>query len=291
MLSKLVKWVRLATIPFGLAQFVCAAEPQYNPDVGAWQAVAVPAISDYTASTAWHYAANYSPYDWSVFIKDSRVCANTEYKTTADIIKGLGFTPRAEGFKEVSAIAPVSDGYLVGFNEGEWGAALYWFARDGKCCYKVSGHQVVDFVVVSKTLYAIEGLAHLLSVDGSIIKITRPNACGRWEAREWVKLPFTPETVSLTRDQTMIITLSDALVAVDTRGKIDYLVRDAPWRTLYPSSSVLSADGEKVYVGMRQYVAEFNRKSKELRMLIPGKEFLNPVPKNVADRLGTPESQ
>lgn len=74
--STMVNWVRLATIPFALAQFVCAAEPQYNPDVGTWQAVAVPAFSDFTASTAWSHAANRSPYEWTVFIKDSKVCAN-----------------------------------------------------------------------------------------------------------------------------------------------------------------------------------------------------------------------
>ncbi len=197
-------------------------------------------------------------------------------KTTSDRIKGLGFTPRAEGLKAVAAIAPVVDGYLVGFNEGEWGAALYWFSRDGKCSYKVSEHQVVDFVVVSETIYAIEGLAHLVFSEGSVIKITRSNHCRRWEAHEWVKLPFAPEVVSLTRGNVMVITLSDALVAVDTRGQVDFLARDAPWGVLYPGSSVLSPDGDKVYVGMRQYVAEFNLKSKELRMLIPSKAFLNP---------------
>jgi hypothetical protein len=290
--SVMVKWVRLATIPVALAQFVSAAEPQYNPDVGTWQAVALPAYSDYTASTAWSYAANASPYEWTVFAKDSKVCAQTDgQKTTSDRIKGLGFIPRAEGLKAVAAIAPVVDGYLVGFNEGEWGAVLYWFSRDGKCSYKVSEHQVVDFVVISKTLYAIEGLSHLIFSHGSIIKITRSNDRGRWEAHEWVKLPFAPEAVSLTRDDSMVIALSDALVAVDTRGKIDFLVRDAPWRVLYLSSSVLSADGDKVYLGMRQYVGEFNMKSKELRMLIPSQEFLNPVPKDVLDRSRTPESQ
>jgi hypothetical protein len=172
MLLKLLQWVRLATIPFALAQFVCAAEPQYNPDVGAWQAVAVPPISDYTASEAWEHAANYSPYDWSVFIKDSRVCANTEYKTTADRIKGLGFTPRAEGLKEVSAIAPVSDGYLVGFNEGEWGAALYWFARDGKCCYKVS----------ARIIHHLDNASTVARAGGN----------GRGEAA----LPLTPRSTS-----------------------------------------------------------------------------------------------
>jgi hypothetical protein len=276
MLSMLVQWVRLATILLALAQFVCAAEPQYNPDVGTWQAVAVPAFSDFAASEAWSHTANHSPYNWTVFIKDSMVCANTYYQTTADKIKNLGFTPRAKGLKFVSAIVPVSDGYLVGFNHGEWGAALYWFARDGKCSYQVSEHQVVDFVVVSETIYAIEGLAHLWVSEGSVIKITRSNHCRRWKAHEWVKLPFAPEAVSLTRDNAMVITLSGALVAVDTNGKIDFLVRDAPWGVLYPRSSVLSPDGEKVYVGMRQYVGEFNMKSKTLRMLIPSKAFLNP---------------
>ena len=41
--------------------------------------------------------------------------------------------------------ARVDDGWLVGFNKGEFGAALYWFSADGKQNYKISDHQVWEF--------------------------------------------------------------------------------------------------------------------------------------------------
>ena len=39
----------------------------------------------------------------------------------------------------------VSDGWLIGFNAGEFGAGLWWFSPDGKKRYKISNDQVIGF--------------------------------------------------------------------------------------------------------------------------------------------------
>jgi hypothetical protein len=93
-----------------------------------------------------------------------------------------------------------------------------------------------------------------------------------------MKLPFAPYAVSVRRDGTMLITLSDALVAVGSDHKINTLVSDPPWAGLYPKSSILSSDEQKLYIGMRQFVGEFNMSAKKLRLLVPSGAFHNKLP-------------
>jgi hypothetical protein len=77
----------------------------------------------------------------------------------------------------------------------------------------------------------------------------------------------------------MLVTLSDSLVSVGDDHKITTLFPDAPWSGLYPNSSVLSSDEQKLYIGMRQFVGELGIATKKLRLLIPSDAFLNKLPK------------
>ena len=54
----------------------------------------------------------------------------------------------------------ISDGWIIGFNAGEFGAGLWWFSPDGKKREKISEDQVVGFFVTDAGLLALEGLAH-----------------------------------------------------------------------------------------------------------------------------------
>ena len=61
--------------------------------------------------------------------------------------------------------------------------------------------------------------------------------------------------------------------------KVETLLPDAPWDALYPSCSVLALDEQKLYIGMRQFVGEFDLKAKALRFLVPSDHFLNKLSK------------
>jgi hypothetical protein len=268
-----------------LAIGLLAAEPEYPRDITKWQEVAVPAESDQGARMAWVLAASYSKHEWRVFTKDGQPFAQLKYERQEKRPDRPSFTPEAEEFRGASAFAAVDDGWLVGFNQGEFGAALYWFSSDGKRNYKISGHQVVAFFSLSGGIHAIEGLAHLGMSQGSVIRIARPKDSARWQATSIVKLPFAPDAVSLRRDDTMLITLSDSLVSVGADRKIQTLLPNAPWGLLYPNSSVLSQDEKKLYIGMRQFVGEFDLTTKKLRLLIPSNQFLNKLPKEDEERI------
>jgi hypothetical protein len=136
----------------------------------------------------------------------------------------------------------------------------------------------VDFFRIADGYYAIEGLSHLGSSTGSVIQIARTKPNAAWEASEVIKLPFAPYAVSVCKDQSMLITLSDELVSVGKDHKIEKLLPSAPWSGLYPTSSVLSRDEKKLYIGMRQFVGEFDLKEKKLRLLVSSDKFLNKLP-------------
>ena len=277
-----------------LAFGVCVAAPEYPRDLTKWRESKVPPKSPQLPRMIWFYASTYSDLDWRVFTKDGKPSAANDSKAPIKSSDRPKFTPKVAAlqsdsaynvFEGGSAFAAVDDGWLVGFNQGEFGAALYWFSRDGKRNYKISNHQIVDFVALSNGLYAVEGLAHLSLSRGSVIRILRPKAGARWTAKTVTKLPFAPYAVSSRRDGTMLITLSDSLVAVGPDHKIRTLLADVPWSGLYPNSSVLSADEKKLYLGMRQFVGEFDLTTRKLRLLIPSEKFLNKLPKEEEEQI------
>lgn len=264
---------------------VRAAEPEYPRDITKWQEATVPPEKPQGPRMAWFYAANYSNLEWRVFTENGKPSAKNGQEAPAKRPDQPKFTPKAGKFRGASAFAAVDDGWLVGFNQGEFGAALYWFSQDGKRNYKVSDHQVVDFFSLPDGVYAIEGLAHMGYSGGSVIRIARPKAGAHLEATTVAKLPFAPYALSLRRDGTMLITLSDSLVSVGPDHKIHTLLTDAPWGGLYPNSSIISPDATKLYIGMRQFVGEFDLTTNKFRFLIPSNKFLNKLPKEDEERI------
>lgn len=267
--------------------FCCAgaaAGPVYVHDVAKWQEVALPPASDRGARAVWEYAANSSPYEWRVFLGDGRPRARLSGETPDRRPGRPSFVPRAGKFRGASAFVPIDDGWLVGFNEGEFGAALYWFSRDGTANYKISDHQVVEFFSLSDGFHAIEGLAHLGLSAGSVIRITRPDPGARWQAASAAKLPAAPYAVVVRKNGTALIVLSDSLVSVEADRKVRTLL-SVPWDGLFPRSVVLSRNEQKLYVGMRQFVGELDLTTKKLRFLVPSAKFLNKLPQDDEDRI------
>lgn len=264
---------------------VVAAELKYSHDVTSWEESALPPNSRQGDREAWAYAASYSHFEWRVFIQDGKPSASHGEDATGKKPDRPKFLPTAGKFDEGTAFAAVDDGWLVGFNRGEFGADLYWFSPDGTRSYKISDHQVVDFFTLPDGIYAIEGLAHMRMSKGSVIRIARTNPNAHWEAMSVVKLPFAPYAVSLRRDGTMLITLSDSLVAIGPDHKIRTLLADAPWEGLYPNSSILQSGEQRLYIGMRQFVGGFDLTTSKFRFLIPSKEFLNKLPKEDEERI------
>jgi hypothetical protein len=271
---RLLLWCSALLFAVGLH----AAEPRYSPDVAGWLEIPVPPNGKNSDRAVWHFATNYSQISWRVYLDARKPKAKLIDSPNDDFSDPAPFDARADKFQGANRFRMVDDGWLVGFNHGEFGAALYWFDRSGKQHYKISNDQVVSFFSLPDGIYAIEGLAHMGASCGSVVRIARPAPGAHWAAQRVVHLPYAPTTVAVRRDGSMLIALTDSLVSVSPDYQIKTLIPDVPWDSLYPSSAMLNPDERRLYLGMRQFVGEVDLNTNQLRLLVPNKDFLNKLP-------------
>lgn len=181
---------------------------------------------------------------------------------------------RAYKFVGGQAYLPTDDGWLVAFNRGEFGAALYWYDKTGKTSYKVSDHQVVAFVSNTKGVFAVEGLSHLGINHGSVIRISRAHKASSWRAGTVAKLPSCPYAVASTKEGTLYVALSHGLLAVTPKGEITTLVEGDFSLGGHINSALLTPDENTLYLGMTQFVFEVTLQSRQQRYLLPDAALL-----------------
>jgi hypothetical protein len=175
------------------------------------------------------------------------------------------------------SIAEVPDGWIIAFDAGEWGGALWWFSPDGTTRRRISDDQVLGFARTEPGLIALEGIAHGVSSKGKVIKLVRSKT-GAWVAHPLVDLGFAPMAYYKDSPKSVVVATTDQLVRVHVdRAKLEVLVPNAFWTDLYPTS-VIGVKSQMFYIGMRHGVARVERKgsSYEVRWLTPQEERAGP---------------
>ena len=190
------------------------------------------------------------------------------------------FIPRVDQFSTYRAFH-VRDGWLIGFNDGEFGAALYWFSNNGTRNYKISDDQVVDFLSTPQGVIAIQGLAHMGVSYGSLIRITQDAKTGRWRSIEIKGLPEAPESFVRLDDGRIFLALSNSLAVVTSDNQLETLITSTDW--VRPDTIAASVDASKIYVGTLQYVCEYDVQTKRFRYLVPSMSFVNKLSKDQED--------
>lgn len=251
-----------------------AAGAAWPLDVAQWVEIPIPRASRFDREV-WESAANWSPLEWRVqgragqTIAEPRNGSDTALPQQPEFMRGLA------RFGRIDAFIQVKDGWLVGFERGGSDSALYWFNHDGGRHERIGAQHIGGFFARADGIHAIEGSNAPGALDGAVIRIARVQPGGHWQTNLLTRLPNTPQAVSVAADGTALITLSDALVAIDPQGQLHGVLADAPWPKFYPNSSTLSADEQRLYIGMRQYVAEFDRATRRLRFLVPSRDALH----------------
>ena len=206
----------------GISQ-TARASRAYNSDVTKW--IEIQPSSKSAEHQIWYLAADYCDFSWIVAREEGVVRATlTANADDRRIVDHPPFQTKAENFSGGYAFQRVDDGWLVGFNEGEFGAALYWFSSDGRQKYKISDHQVESFMTTPKGIIAIEGLAHMGLSEGSLIGCKRDPKSQRWVAAELKRFPQAPEAFIRLSDGRLIVALSDSLVALTPDYKMKTLL-------------------------------------------------------------------
>ena len=200
---------------------------------------------------------NYSRKDWNVFLRDGRPRVRAHNSADDDRAKLPFAIEHAKASPEMAGqlhAAKVEDGWIVGFNAGEFGGGLWWFSPDGRHRSRISKEQVCGFVRSAKGLLALEGLLHLSFDTGHVIRITR-GGNGRWGSEQLVDLGQAPSAATRVDDGSLIVVTTDRLLRVRPDMHVDTLLEKAFWSGLYPNSVIVDRSGA-IYIGMRQGVTK-----------------------------------
>lgn len=257
-----------------ISLFAGEKREQISPVAGTnWISTPAAKLSEeYWASASW------SDIEWVVETENGRVFARRGAKNSStdlpfEIKKG---SPDQRGTRHAVKVA---DGWLAGWNAGEWGGSVWWFAPDGNTSQRVSKHQVIGFYPVAGGILAPAGLAHLGISEGKLIKFTKANS--QWSSGEVANLQAAPQAASLDKDDTLIIATTERLLRVKPSGDVTVLLPKTFWGNLYPNSMVIDAHGD-VWIGMRHGITKVGTKgsSNEVLWLVPDKSYLEIKPRN-----------
>jgi len=266
---------------------------EHSSDPAKWEVIPHPKKEDPSAYHEFLYRANRSKHEWVVNDHGAQVAVRLrqdeplEDQQSPDFDTSLHLhdpnDPIFQAFnadvdpQELKASAfrtlKVSDGWIVAYNQGEFGSAVYWFSEDGKSKKKLSNHQINQILIEGDRIFAVEGIAHLSISEGSMIEIKKEG--GEWKVLEFLPLQESAEAIARVGKGDYLVVTSSQLLRVNLDRKILKLIPSADWGTLYPNS--VATDGEYAYIGMRQFVVRcrLGKSAQNFEFLAPSAKWLN----------------
>ncbi|MBC8064555.1 MAG: hypothetical protein H7Y17_06980 [Chlorobia bacterium] len=106
------------------------------------------------------------------------------------------FLGHATGTWSMGVGARVEDGWIHGWDMGEFGGALYWFSKGGETYKKIDGRNTVAVTATSEGVFAFQSLAHFMFRYSRFIKLEK--AKGAWQARLVTDLHDCPQAILFT---------------------------------------------------------------------------------------------
>jgi hypothetical protein len=214
------------------------------------------AVQPYADTSSALLCANWSRNEWHVFPRGDSVYVRRHERSDGYDSMPLGSSGVASYRTPFRAVA-VANGWLAGYNHGEFGGSIWWFAPDGRDSAKVSDEQIVAFVKMRAGLIGVSGLNHMDIHEGRVVTLIQDQT-GRWKATPILELGDGPETVVLESDTALLIVGSSQLMRAHlnqatSNAHLERLITGRSWGLLYPSSAVRDPSGV-VYVGMRHAV-------------------------------------
>jgi hypothetical protein len=145
-----------------------------------------------------------------------------------------------------------TDGWLVGFDAGEFGGGLWWFSRDGRDAKKLLSQNIHAIHKTPDGIFVLAGLAHLSLDTGGIYQFveTRDDVSLRSIAR----LGGSPEASTMRPDGQIVVATMHSVLLVDHFGKVHELYKSGE-DLVYPTSVVVDSQGN-IFVGMRFFVLQ-----------------------------------
>lgn len=118
----------------------------------------------------------------------------------------------------------VEEGFLLGFDEGEFGGGLGVYDAKGD---ELQAFDVGNTQAVFKTanaIFVVTGLTHMIFNEGRIYKITKGED-GKWKAEPWRQLPGGPEFGMMLKNGSIVAGCYGGTVRVSPDGEMALLTR------------------------------------------------------------------
>lgn len=147
------------------------------------------------------------------------------------------------------SVLRTADGWLVGFDAGEFGGGLWWFNNEGDENRKLLSENVHAIYQTIDGVFVLVGLAHLSLDSGKIYKFT--DTADEVRVTQLADLGGSPEA-STVNDGRFVVATPKSVVAIDYAGNVQKLYKSGENLT-YPTSVIVDAHGN-VVVGMRFFV-------------------------------------
>jgi hypothetical protein len=153
------------------------------------------------------------------------------------------------------------DGWLAGFNRGEFGGGLSWVSRTGvgraivveRDDHKRHPQNVHAMVAIGPRFLVLQGLAHMGTNEGNAAWLEKDRK-GRWGARFLVDLGAQPFGILSDGEGSWLVGTNRRLLRLDANGRTSTLavIPRAFEMYLYPYSLARDAQGT-IFVAARHY--------------------------------------
>jgi hypothetical protein len=148
------------------------------------------------------------------------------------------------------SIQPTSNGWLIGFDAGEFGGGLWWFNRAGSRTVKLLSDNVHAIYESSAGILILVGLNHMGLNYGQVYRFTDISV--KVATVPVAKLDGSPEASIIEEDGNIIIATDHSVLRLNTDGQISEIYKTEEYLT-YPTSAAIDPNGI-IYVAMRFFV-------------------------------------
>ena len=162
-------------------------------------------------------------------------------------------------------VTAVRDGWIIGFDQGEFGGGLWWFNGDGTRSQRVRPgadasasrpvpENVLGLPKVGGEQIVLMGLDHLVTSAGGVFRLERAES--GWFLSRLARLDGKPDPWVVDGKQLLFLTVS-GLWSVEPRG----IVRQLHQTDIgtYSASAIVRARDGAIYVGLRHYVVKLEQ--------------------------------
>lgn len=207
--------------------------------------------------------ANYSRREWRVALSETGSAEITPRPQPYGAKSSKRELPTGvkvqRGMVGVESRLKIQNGWLLGFDGGEFGGGL-WFANLSGKTQELSEENVHGFIETPQGVLVFSGLAHMGHDSGKVFIV--PYAVNsQGDLKTLMDLDGAPAALTKLSADTALVVTTQGVSRISSSGLSKTLL-SRKFDALYPNSVVSTPDGT-IYVGMRLFVVRLMQQSGE----------------------------